>query len=90
MKLLVFITIFISHLFAARPFYLRLRHEEMPSTIHFATISVILYYDLGLGLEALNFPYESNFFLPLFNADEKIILQAFALILYTRTKCKPE
>lgn len=83
MKLLVFITILISHLFAARPFYLRLRHEEMPSTIHFATISVILYYDLGLGLEALNFPYESNFFLPLFSADEKIILQAFALILFT-------
>lgn len=82
-NLTIFTTILFSHLMAARPFYLRLRHEEMPSTIHFATISVIIYYDLGLGLEALNFPYESNFFISLFSADEKIIIQAFALILFT-------
>lgn len=80
MKIVVFI-ILISHFFAARPFFSCLIKGRMPNTSHFATMSVILYYDIGLMLDLFGLPEESQYFTPLFQAKGEIFVQASILLL---------
>lgn len=81
-KLTIFATILFSHLMAARPFYLQVRDSKMPNTVDFAVISVILYYDLGIIVEALEFSdKDNNYFTPFFSAQESIVIQAFIILV---------
>lgn len=81
MNLIIFFIILFSHLIAARPFFSNLRNGQMPNTVHFATISLILYYDLGLAIQAFGFGDNYEDFIPFFNAKESILIQAFILLI---------
>ena len=81
MNLMIFIIILFSHLMAARSFFSAMRQHKMPDTAHFAAISLILYYDIGLTIELLGFPTENKYFSAFFPAKENILLQAFMLLL---------
>jgi hypothetical protein len=67
MNLIIVAVIFCSHAMAAIPFFKNLQAGRMPNTAHFASIGVILYYDAGLLLEALQLSLPSPYFTPFFN-----------------------
>ncbi len=79
-KLIIFILIFFSHVMAARPFFLQVRKGEIPNTSDFAAISIILYYDLGLGIETFSSSYENIYFIPFFHDNENTLIQGFILL----------
>lgn len=81
MKLVVFAIILFSHIMAARPFFANIRTNRIPNTSHFATISVILYYDLGLGLEVIGITNKDSYFTPFFNNNDYMVSSAFILVL---------
>jgi hypothetical protein len=67
---------------AARPFLANLQKGRMPNTAHFATISMILYYDLGLILEVTGLYVNNEFFIPFLNKNYWIVfLETFILLL---------
>lgn len=82
MELFILLTLLISHIAAARPFYSKLCQNIIPTTVDFATISIILYFDFGIAVEALGFPdVENNYFTPLFQAEEYITIKAYLILL---------
>jgi len=81
MKLTIFLIILFSHIMALRPFIANTQQGKIPNTSHFATLSIILYYDLGLVIEVFEFPDKSGFFTPFFNENDLILFSEFILIL---------
>lgn len=81
MKSIILIIIWLSHIFAVRPFFSAISKGRMPNTSHFATLSVILYYDLGLAVEMLGYSDEGGYFTPFFSAKGEIFVQASILLL---------
>ncbi len=61
---LIFVTIIISHIIASLNFWKKLKNGYIPAMTDFATIGIILFYDIGLTLEWLGLPYESQYFRP--------------------------
>jgi hypothetical protein len=78
---MVFVTILLSHLIAALPFYLYVRKGKMPNTSDFAAISCILYYDLGLAIETLGFGNDDDYFTPFFEAKEDVLVKGIVILL---------
>jgi hypothetical protein len=81
MRLVDFFIILLSHALASLPFWHSIRLGKIPNTADFAVISLILYYDVGLVLEVLGYPYESLYFTSLFAADDATFLLATGLLV---------
>lgn len=82
MERIIFPIVLFFHVLAARPFYSSLQHGKLPNTVDFATISVILYYDLGITFELFGFANEKDkFFTPFLHAQDNILAQAWVLLL---------
>lgn len=81
MNLLVVEIILFSHAMAAAPFIKNLIKGKMPNTAHFAVISIILYYDLGLIIETLGLSVGNAYFLPFFDANPWIVFKAVILLI---------
>ena len=80
MRIIDIALIFISHGLALVPFVGSMLHGKRPATSDFAVLSFILYYDIGIALELLGFQYWSDYFLPLFGADDSVFLLSVAFI----------
>jgi hypothetical protein len=68
MKTLLFVLLLISHGAALIPFWAACRRKQFPRVCDFATLSVIVYYDLALSLQMAGAEYESPYFSPLISA----------------------
>jgi hypothetical protein len=80
MSLIIIATLLFSHAIAAYPFISNLQRDKMPNTSHFAVISVILYYDIGLVIETLGLSVGNEYFIPFFDAKPSIVLSASILM----------
>jgi hypothetical protein len=80
MRTIDFLIALASHAFAFLPFWSSVRKGKLPNTAHFATLSIMLYYDLGLVLEVLGYPYRSAYFSSLFGARDDTYLVAMILL----------
>jgi hypothetical protein len=69
-----------SHALASVPFLRKIRAGLMPATVDFATLSVILYYDVGLFCHFLVPDVKSDYFTPLVEGNDRIVTLG-ALIL---------
>lgn len=83
MELLIVTPIFLSHAFASIPFWRRLTRLEIPSVADFATLSVILYFDVGLALEVLGVRYESSFFESFYKSINNLLLLEILILIVT-------
>jgi hypothetical protein len=54
-----------SHLLATVPFWRKIKAGTMPATVDFATLSVILYFDVGILCKCLFPNIRSEYFTPL-------------------------
>jgi hypothetical protein len=75
--------VLISHAFAARIFVNGLRGGHFPSAAGFAGVSVIVYYDIGIVLELLGFPYEAKYFTSLLAAPWGTFIFAMCVLALT-------
>lgn len=62
MRAIFIIIMLASHVLAALPFGESIRKGKLANTADFAVLSLLLYYDLGLVLELLGYPYTSPYF----------------------------
>ncbi|PAX60010.1 hypothetical protein [Brunnivagina elsteri] len=81
MKSIVFAIILFSHVISILPFVSNARDGKIPNTSHFASISVMLYYDFGLALEVVGITDNSKFFTPFFNGDDSLMAASFIIVL---------
>ncbi len=81
MNILIIAFILFSHFIAARYFLVNLQKSKMPNTAHFATISVILYYDAGLVIETSGFFSGNEYFIPFFSATPWIVFLATIFLI---------
>jgi general stress protein CsbA len=81
MNLIILASILFSHALAVRPFVANLHKGKMPNTAHFAVVSIILYYDLGLVLKALEFSVEDPYFISFFEAKPWILVPAIIILI---------
>ncbi len=80
MNVLIVTGILFSHFMAARPFVSNLQKGIMPKTAHFAAISFILYYDIGLILEITGLYIGNEFFMPFFNTNYWVMFLEIIII----------
>src|SRR5689334_1327894 len=82
MKIALVLVVLVSHCLASVPFWRSITRrggyprDRVPTTADFAAISFILYYDVGLALELAGYPYVSNHFASLLQADDGTFLLA--------------
>jgi hypothetical protein len=69
-----------SHLLATVPFWRKIRAGTMPGTVDFATLSIILYYDLGIACKYMFPNIRSDYFTPLCEADDRILTLAVLIL----------
>lgn len=70
------------HLFLLRPAWLAARRQVPPRPVEFAIASFVVYYDVGLWLDALGIQYRAPGFLPLADAEPSVRFTAYtALVL---------
>lgn len=77
---ILILLLIVTHLLAARSFWERLRAQRLPRTVDFACLSIMLYYDLDLALEALGVPYHNAYFNSLFEAEDSRFLHGMLLL----------
>lgn len=81
MKLIIVLSILASHLLAAYPFYYCLRNNFMPKVSHFACVSVLIFYDVGLFAELFDYNILDPYFTAFFAADHAIQLKTLFVLL---------
>jgi hypothetical protein len=70
----------VSHALATVPFWKRIRAGTMPATVDFATLSIMLYYDVGI-LCKYQFPnIQSDYFPPLAEASDGVLTLAMLIL----------
>ncbi|HEY3926949.1 MAG TPA: hypothetical protein VGL89_01125 [Candidatus Koribacter sp.] len=74
------IVLSVSHGVYLVPFVRSLRRKRVPSAMEFVGLSAVLYFDLGVVLEAMGWRYESAFFAPVFEASPGRLVLAIALM----------
>jgi general stress protein CsbA len=79
-NVLIVAGILFSHIMAARPFVINLQKGRMPNTAHFAAVSFVLYYDMGLLLEVTGLYMGNEFFTPFFNSDPWVMFLEIIII----------
>jgi hypothetical protein len=77
-----FFIILISHLLAFLPTWQRIRNSEHLTVVDWSILSVLLYYDTGLGLEAFNLSSTDKYFINFFSASEDTLIQAFTVLFF--------
>ncbi len=83
MEYLVTAAVVISHSLATIPFWTKLLRGKLPATVDFACISVALFYDVGLVMEALHFEYQNAYILSFFSAYDDIIFLGTVFLILT-------
>ena len=80
MTLLLLAVLAASHALASLPFWRKVRAGAMPGTADFATLSVILYYDLGIACRGLFPGIRSDYFAPLDEAPDGVVTLAVLIL----------
>ncbi|MEL6495005.1 MAG: hypothetical protein AAFQ41_07755, partial [Cyanobacteria bacterium J06623_7] len=81
MKSITVAAVLLSHLLAAYPFYYALRHQLMPKVVHFACVSVVIFYDVGLVAELFDYKIYDRYFTPFFAADHAVQFKTLIVLL---------
>jgi hypothetical protein len=69
-----------SHLLATIPFWRKIKDGMMPGTVDFATVSIILYYDVGILCKSVFPNIRTDYFTPLTEADDRILTLAVLIL----------
>jgi hypothetical protein len=69
-----------SHLLATFPFWRKIQSGTMPGTVDFATLSIILYYDVGIVCKSVFPNVQTDYFPPLAEANDRILTLAVVIL----------
>jgi hypothetical protein len=69
-----------SHLLATVPFWRKIQAGTMPGTVDFASLSIILYYDVGIFCRSLFPNIRNDYFIPLVEADDSALTLAVLIL----------
>ncbi|MGE5558462.1 MAG: hypothetical protein ACM3WV_07600 [Bacillota bacterium] len=83
MNVILFILIFISHILATIPFWEKLRWQVMPNVSDFASLSFILYYDIGIILELIGISNTNIYFDSLIWSNDNIFAISSVILMIT-------
>jgi hypothetical protein len=81
MTILLITLLGVSHSLATIPFWRKIKAGTMPGTVDFASLSLLLYYDVGIVCKYVFPNIRSDYFTPLADADDRILTLG-ALILF--------
>lgn len=81
-SILLLLCVLMSHGAAVAEFVRAIREHRLPSTLEFGFVSFVLYYDLGIALEAFGLPYLGDFFKPFSQYPEPVQLQVALIIIF--------
>jgi hypothetical protein len=77
-----FFIILCSHVLAFLPTWKRMKSKKLLKVVDWSILSVILYYDTGIAIEALNLSGIDQYFTNFFSADENTLIQAFFILFF--------